>query len=178
MRLKKDQLITAGIVVAMCSAYVVVIFLPGVKRHAALQERVDAAEARLAAPAPDIDAAEVELAQAQQRLVDETKALPERLDSSALLGDLADALNRPDLGEGQITQADAKQYANYGIQPVHMEFRGDFSEAFLALREVESLERPIRIERLELIGNPDETSGAIEAVVQVSAFFGQEAGNE
>ena len=178
MRLKKDQLITASVVVAMCSAYAGLIHLPGVKRQKAMQQRVQAAEARLAATPPDIEAAQRELAQAQQRLADETKALPERIDSSSLLGDLADALDRPALREGQITQADAKGYANYGIQPVHMEFRGDFSDAFMALREIESLARPIRIERLELIGSPDESSGAIEAVVQISAFYGQEAGNE
>lgn len=177
--IKKDRLKTAGIIVLLVAGYALLVFRPGVQQRKALQAQADSLQQQIAEfDAPDLAALQHEADTALRRLEAEARAMPAEQEVFLVLDGVTGSLETQGITDHMASQSDPKWYADYAVQPIHLEFQGDFADTFAALRAIEQMDRPVRIDRLELIGDAHETSGHVTAVVQLSAFFDGEPGYE
>ena len=176
---KKDRLKTVGIIALMIGGYALFVYRPGVQQRSALQAHVATLQTQTQAiAAPDLEALRQQADEAQARFDAERTPIPQENEVFLVLDGMTRSLEAHGITDHTVSQSDPRRFADYCIQPVLLEFTGDFAATFAALRTIEQLERPLRIDRLELIGDHNDTSGHITAVVQLSAFFSQEQGHE
>ena len=176
---KKDRLKTAGIIALMVAGYALFIYRPSVQQQNAMQERVTQLQQQIDGfDQPDLTALRHEADQAQAKLDAVRFTMPQEQEVFLVLDGVTGSLEAQGILDHTASQSDPKWFADYAIQPIHLEFSGDFSEAFAAIQAIETMDRPVRIDRLELVGDTNNTSGHITAVVQLSAFFEGEQGHE
>jgi Tfp pilus assembly protein PilO len=177
--LKKDQLKTLGLVALMIAGYVVLVHLPGAERRAALMEQVRLAEEALARDRGlDLEAMRADAQQAQAELEADERPLPAERDVFRVLDGVSGSLLDRGIRNHELSQGDPRRYRDYTLQPISLEFQGGFTDAFAALQRVETMRYPVRIDRLEMIGDTDDTRGEVLTVVQLGAFVDEEADDE
>ena len=177
--LKKDQLKTVGVVALMIAGYVLFVYLPSGRHQEALAEQVQQDQQRLDEMREiDLGALRDEVAAEQAKLKAEQRPLPTQREVYVVLDGVSGSLLDEQSVEHQLTQSDPRHFANYGVQPIDLDFEGGFTEAFTALSAIEQMPYPVRIERLELVGDADDADGRIHAAVRLSAFFEEGSGHE
>lgn len=177
--IKKDQVKTLGLVVFMITGYVLLVHVPGAKRHDALAEQVREAEALLAADtAPDLARLEARAQEAKAQLQQDERPLASQRDVFVVLDGVSGSLLDQGITDHQLSQGDMRRYRDYTVQPMSLEFQGGFTDAFAALQQLENMEHPVRIDRLEIIGDTDDAQGRVLTVVQLGTFLKDEAEDE
>ncbi|XAM01089.1 type 4a pilus biogenesis protein PilO [Phycisphaeraceae bacterium D3-23] len=176
---KSDRIKTAGIIALMVAGYALLIYRPGVQQRNAEHERVAQLQEQINGfDQPDLIALRYEADQAQARLDAVRYTMPAEQEVFLVLDGVTGSLEAQGILDHTASQSDPRWFADYAVQPIHLEFNGDFTDAFAALHAIETMDRPVRVDRLELVGNTNDTSGHITAVVQLSAFFDGEQGHE
>lgn len=177
--LKKDQLKTLGLVALMIAGYVMLVHLPGAQRRTALTEQIRLAEAALAEDSGlDLEAMRADAQQAQAELEADERPLPDERDVFRVLDGVSGSLLARGISNHELTQGDPRRYRDYTLQPISLEFQGGFADAFAALQQVETMRYPVRIDRLEMIGDTEDARGEVLTVVQLGAFVDEEADDE
>ncbi|MFI4859734.1 MAG: type 4a pilus biogenesis protein PilO [Phycisphaerales bacterium JB063] len=169
---KQDRLKTVGIITLMIAAYALFIYRPGIQQRKALEQRVAQLEQQTSDfERPDLDALREQAENARAQLAAVPYTLPPEHEVFLVLDGVTGSLESQGILDHTASQSDPRWYADYAVQPIHLEFTGDFTDTYVALHTIETMDHPVRIERLELTGDTNETSGYITAVVQISAFF-------
>ncbi|MEM9415534.1 MAG: type 4a pilus biogenesis protein PilO [Planctomycetota bacterium] len=170
--LKKDQLKTAGVIVLLVAGYVLFIHRPGIKQRDALRAEAAALEQQIAEiDTQDLRALQQNVDTARERLEAECRTMPAEQEAFLVFDGVTKSLEGQGISNLAASQSDPREFADYTVQPIYLEFEGDFEDAFAALQAIEQMDHPVRIDRLELIGDTHETSGYVVAVVQLSAFL-------
>lgn len=172
MRIKKDQIKTLGVVAVMIAAYLMLIHLPGQRQRTALRTQVQAMQQQVDEQTDtDLPTLRAEAERVRRQLAAEERAICGERDVYLVLDGVSGALAAEGITDHRLAQSDPKRYADYAVQPVQLEFQGPFTDAFAALRAIETQAHPVRIDRIELVGDADEPTGQVMAVVQLSTFY-------
>lgn len=109
--------------------------------RALVREQVDSAAVRRLAERVD---------ELEAQLAGVDRVVPDSVELASLFGDLSGFLGAEGVAGGAIEQGNARQEAAYTIIPVVMTFKGDFPAVFEVVRQIESLHRIVRINRLDI----------------------------
>ena len=177
--LQKDQIKTLGIIALLIAGYALFVYLPSAQRRSALAHEIREAETALIQyTAPDQAAIDAQAEAARAALARDERPLPAGHEVFLVLDGISGAFLDHGIANHQLTQSDPKRYRDYAVQPIHIEFRGRFVDAFAVLKQIEKMTYPVRVDRMELASGVDQTTGEVTALVQLSAFFDTETGHE
>lgn len=172
MRIKKDQIKTLGVIAVMMTAYTLLIHLPGQRQQTALRGEVDQMQQEVDGLAElDLEALRRRADTTRAALTQDERTLPGEHGVFLVLDGVSGSLAAQGITDHQLMQGDPMRFADYAVQPAQLEFRGAFTDAFAALQAIEQMDHPVRIDRLELIGEAEDTGGQVLAVVQLSTFY-------
>ena len=120
---------------------------------------------------PDLDPLRSEIFELRAELRERPDSLP--------VGDLHDRVlhhvSNTLIGHG-VTQYDTSYrepafFARFAVTPIDVQFETGFAQAFDVIRLIEEEDPGVRIERLELVGNEDDTFGRVGVNMEMSSFF-------
>lgn len=172
MRIESDIIKTACVVLLLCVVYGTVVFWPSQKQNQALAQELVAKQAQLEQmPVPDLAPLREEIAGLRAELRDSAVELPRGASPYRVLDSLSEAITKNGVAVYDTAQRPSKAYARFAVTPVDVAFKSGFDQAFTVLRAIETSDAPVRIERLELTGSPDESSGFVGVTLQMSSFY-------
>lgn len=172
MRIESDMAKTASVVLLLCGVYGGVVFWPGEKQHKALAAEIQTRQAQLdQMHVPDLTPLRSEIAQLRAELRDSAVSLPNGASPYRVLDMVSEAITRNGVTVYDTSQLRPETYARFSVMPVDVKFNCGFDRAFEVLRAIEQSDQPVRIERLELTGSPDETTGHVGVTMRMSSFF-------
>ena len=120
---------------------------------------------------PDLAPLREEIAALRAELRDSAIDLPEGASPYRVLDQVSEAITHNGLSVYDTSHRDPKHYARFSVTPVEVEFNTNFERAFDVLRKIESSDKTMRIERLELTGSSDEATGHVGVSLEISSFF-------
>lgn len=186
MRIERDEVQTAAIIAALIAAFVFGLYLPHRKKVAQTEAQITTLQAQLQADPNDtrhLVALVEEVESLKQSLTGAQQYVPPQSELAELLKQLSADLESigseggPSTVTGQETQTRAiANYSNYSVLPVGMRFQTTFASAFNFLERIESMQRLVRIDVLEMSWNnqPERRlyrDVPLDVRMSLSAFF-------
>lgn len=172
MRIESDILKTACVVLLLCVVYGGVAFWPNQKQNQALANDLQQKQAQLDQQVvPDLAPLRGEIVELRAELRDSAITLPQGASPYRVLDEVSEAITSNGVTVYDTSHRPSKAYARFAVTPVDVQFNAGFERAFEVLRTIERSEAPMRIERLELSGSSDETSGYVGVSLQMSSFY-------
>lgn len=172
MRIESDIVKTVCVIVLLCGVYGGVVFWPSQKQNQALAQEIQTKREQLdARQLPDLAPLRNEIADLRAELRDSAVQLPEGASPHRVLDGLSDAITKNGVTVYDTAQRPSKRYARFSVTPVDVQFNAGFETAFAVLRSIETSNQPLRVERLELNGSADETTGHVGVSLQLSSFY-------
>ncbi|MFN3168521.1 MAG: type 4a pilus biogenesis protein PilO [Phycisphaeraceae bacterium] len=172
MRIESDIVKTACVVALLCGVYGGVVFWPSQKQNQALAGEIQTKREQLAAKQPpNLAPLRGEIAELRAELRDSAVELPEGASPHRVLDGLSEAITSNGVTVYDTSQRPSKTFARFAVTPVDLQFNTGFENAFAVLRSIESSNQPLRVERLEMTGSADETTGHVGVSLQLSSFY-------
>jgi len=97
--------------------------------------------------------------------------VPDTPEIAKVLRSLTDALVRYQVQDQAIETRPNKSYLNYSAIPLSIRFEADFLSTYAAIREIESMSRLIRIDRLNIRSVPGRDLAEPQIEMEVTTFF-------
>jgi len=177
MKIEKDILKTIGVVLVLVLVYGVVVFWPTQRQNKALADDVQAKRAELEKmDRPDLEPIRAQIKSLREELRERSIALPDGELHDQVLAHVSDTLRSNNVTVYETSVRNAKHYKRFAATPIDVSFEGGFLSAFEAINRIENAGPPVRIEHLELAGDPDDASGFVVVNMQLSSFFLTEEG--
>lgn len=172
MRIEGDIVKTAVIVGLLCTVYGGMVFWPSEKQNKAMAAEIQSKQDELVKRGtPDLAPLRAEIVELRAELRESAIELPSGESPFRVLDSLSEAITSNGVTLYDTSQRKSERYARFAVTPVDVQFSCRFDQAFKVLRTIESSRQPIRIERMEMTGSKDETTGFIDVNMQMSSFF-------
>jgi Tfp pilus assembly protein PilO len=174
MRIERDQVKTVVVLGAMAATFVLTIWLPDRLTAAHARQRMGEAQTELQGgdqAQQQLPALRREAADLQRQLDAAAKYVPAEPEMAQLMRELQDTLERHQARDINTRHGDEFRGANYNVIPITLQFHARFIDAFLFLEHIESMNRLVRIDKLDLIGERQSPGAPLEVTVQFSAFY-------
>ena len=153
MRIEKDQIISGVVLVVLAAVFVFGAWMPMRSKKAALVARIDRLNQELGPQRAEI-ANLAGLVEQEQLLTNEleqaTRYVPEDVQLAALLSDLNAQIDALGVQDAKIEQEDMIIGIDYQIIPLSLRLKGKFLPIFDFVRQIESMDRLVRINSLEI----------------------------
>lgn len=153
MHLDKDLLKSSALIVVMIAGYIFGVWVPRDVKDGRLQDRVAKAKAELAqvnARVEDPALLRDQVARLQRESDEEGAFVPETHEMASLLRSLSQRLATRGVQDQSLQTKPIVRGAKYEVIPVSLTFRARSRDVFDVLREVESMNRLIRVTLLEV----------------------------
>ncbi|MEX0777601.1 MAG: type 4a pilus biogenesis protein PilO [Phycisphaeraceae bacterium] len=174
MRFERDQVRTLMIFAVLGAVFALGLWLPMHYRGGSLRQRVEEAQRQIAgdrARAASLDELDQEIAQLKAALNNSPGQVPQTGELANLLRRVSNLMHAQDLKEQQVVTQSVTQGQDFSIIPLSLEFKGTFTQVARFVREVETMERLIRVTRLEVRGVNKEPGGPVSVGVDLCTFF-------
>jgi Tfp pilus assembly protein PilO len=167
-----------AVLLGLLALFAVAVLVPYGIKEARLRERIEAARSDLGIGEVDNDGL--------VRLYDEVEDLREQVggrgqyvpnedEISLVLQDLSRLINAPGVTEQEIITNKAKEFLDYNILPVKMQFSAPFATAYDLVKRIESLSRVVRVDGLAVEAQEDYPFRPLVVNLELSAFFASES---
>ncbi len=98
------------------------------------------------------------------------RAIPPQDELGDFLENIDQIARQSGLGEMNVVPSDVVEGANLNCHPIEMNFRGDLAGIYGFLRQIESLPRIVRVQRLEL-GSMEGAGAELAASLTVHVYY-------
>lgn len=179
-RIPKDVWITAGVLVAVTACFGAFVLYPAYRERQTNTARLEGAKARLAevnASQVELDQLSVEVAELRELAAADEYFVPEEPELSPLLRGWTESIRKQGIQDQELVTQDFKQFAEYSVIPVSLEFESGFAQVRAALEAIETHRRLTAVEHMELRvrsnGRSDEaeTDPLVEASLSMNTYF-------
>ncbi len=174
MKIKNEKVKTVVIIGGMFVLFVGVVLVPYGLRDASLQRRIDKARTELGIDSVD-NAGLVRLyedvKQRRSKLDSRGKYIPDEDGISRVIKDFSSLINAQGVTGQEIITVQAKEYADYNILPVKIQFNAQFATAFDLIERIEKLSSVVRIDRLDVEADNSYPSQPLTVNMELSAFY-------
>lgn len=177
MKINREMLKTAAVVLGLLGLFAGGVLVPYSFRDASLKKRIDAARSTLGIGEVD-NAGLVRLYDEVQSLRDELgggQHIPDEAEISTVLQDLSGLINAPGVSGQEIVTLKSGYYADYNILPIKIQFNAPFATAFDLVKRIEQLSSVVRVDRIEAEALPGYPSSPLTVNLELSAFFMSES---
>lgn len=178
MRIESDVMKTAAIIVLLVGVYGVGVFWPSRQQNHVLAQEIQRKQGDLSQmPTPNLVPVRKEIASLRAELRERSVALPKGDLDDRLLHHISDTLIHHGVTLYETSYRQTKAYKRFSVTPIDVRFETNFTNAFEIIKQIENAGPPVRIERLDITGRQDDTSGMVEVSIELSSFF-EPAGKE
>jgi Tfp pilus assembly protein PilO len=174
VHIEKDQLVTLGMVVALGALFAVGVWMPARERSVEIERRITAAKSELGMTAVAKD----ELTQLNAQVTDLRKVVsgaqryvPVGDEIAEVVRGVNEALREHGVTEQEMIARSTRRFADHCEIPLTVEYRSSFPVVFGALRQIESMPRLIRVDRLTLSSNPADPAKPLDVHIQMTTFY-------
>lgn len=179
MRIESDIVKTGAIVGILIATYAGVVFWPGQKQNQALADEIRNKQTELdQAPRPDLAPVRQEIVSLRAELRERSVVLPKGDLDDRVLHHVSDTLIQHGVVEYETSYRETRAYKRFSMTPIDVRFDTNFADAFEIIKQIETAGPPVRIERLDMVGNEDDTQGLVEVTLELSSFFEPEPGGQ
>jgi Tfp pilus assembly protein PilO len=174
MHLERDQINAIVTVAFLSAAFVFGLWLPHQVREKQLNERIEAAQKEMgfnrdnARTMTNLAREVIELKKIVSTM---DKHVPESSELAQLLRSLSTELANSTVAGQEILAHPIVHGRDYNVIPLTLLFRGSFRDVFSFLKKSESMRRLIRINRVEIQGDSDQSENDLDVRVELSTFF-------
>ncbi len=173
MRIERDQLMLIGTMVAMFGAFIAFGYMPIHGQRKQARGQIEAYRTQLGmdlAGSKELPKLEAEVVALREACSGAQRDVPTQSELASLLRALSSELDRQHATDKEVQTRAVVQGADYNVLPVSLRFSSSFRSVYAFLRQVESMPRLIRIDRMELTNKPD-SGGRLNAHIELSTFF-------
>lgn len=171
-KIESDILKTAGVVVVLVVVFTAVVLWPSMRQNQVLAEEARARQAELTQmQRPDLAPLREEINQLRAELRERSVTLPVGELHDRVLHHVSDTLLAEGVTLYETSYRESKAYRRFSMTPIDVDFDSRFASAFRVLHQIENQGPPVRVERLEMRGTPDEPTSVVEVNLQLSSFF-------
>jgi Tfp pilus assembly protein PilO len=174
MRFERDQLRVLIILGVMLSIFMVAFWLPNRLHERRLHAELIKADQHLAGDqrSPDALASMVKQAADLRSLTQQSqKYVPQTDELSQLLRQLSLELEGQHVTGQEIQTGSIVHGEVYSVVPITLRFKGSFPAVYGFLKRIESMNRMVRITRLELDGDAQRTDELLTIRLEIYTFF-------
>lgn len=168
---------TTLVLALAASSLVVGLWYPMNRRHQQVQQQLTQAQSELAQQTLKTGSP-LQLQQQIRTIKNELgrrgSQVPTQNDVPALLRTLSQLAESQQLGEAQIINRPVLAGDQYQAVPMAIQFKGPFPQAFGMLKDVESMERLLRVTRLDVSRDTSVATGGpanVNVSLELAAFF-------
>lgn len=172
MKIESDILKTVAVIVVLVGVFGGVVYWPSSQQDKVLAQEIQDKQQKLnEIPLPNLEPLRAEIASLRAELRERAVTLPAGDHHDRVLHHVSDTLIDNDVVLYETSYSKPEFYSRFAVTPIDVDFEGRFTQAFNVLRQIESDGPPVRLERLEMYGDPDDTSGQVKVNVEMSSFF-------
>lgn len=172
MRIESDILKTAAIVALLAGVYGGVVFWPSQKQNQAMADEIVNKQTQLdQAPRPNLEPVRKDINSLRAELRERSIVLPTGDLDDRILYHVSDTLIRHGVTLYETSYRQTKAYKRFAMTPIDVSFETNFANAFAIVKEIENAGPPVRIERLDITGREDDSTGQVEVTFELSSFF-------
>lgn len=172
MRIESDVMKTAVIVALLVGVYGGVVFWPSQKQNQALADEIVNKQAQLAETnRPDLEPVREQIASLRAELRERAVVLPKGALDDRVLHHVSDTLIQQGVTLYETSYRQTKAFQRFAMTPIDVQFEANFADAFEIIKRVENAGPPVRIERLDIVGSEDDSTGQVEVTIELSSFF-------
>lgn len=172
MRIESDVIKTVVVVALLFGVYGGVVFWPAQKQNQALADEVINKQAQLdQSQRPDLTPVREDIAALRAELRERAVVLPKGALDDRVLHHVSDTLIQRGVTLYETSYRPTKEFQRFAMTPIDVQFEANFANAFEIIKSIENAGPPVRIERLEVVGREDDTSGQVEVTIELSSFF-------
>lgn len=172
MRIEKDQIIFVAVLAVIFGVCYAGLILPIRGEQAKVRTQIDAFKSQLGIDligSQELPRLEAQVGELRERLSQAQRGVPPRNELDNLLRSLAHQIDVRRATDHEL-QVRAEQHGvDYSVLPVSLKFTAPFPSVYSFLREVESMPRLIRLDRLEMTTGPE--GGPVTTRIELSTFF-------
>lgn len=170
---EKKQIVIFAVAVAMVAGFVLFRYLPLQKKRKAL-EKAKAAQttalAKTSARQNQMPQLKKQLLEMQNIVGNYQKNIPEQRDLGKFLHKIADLMNTQNLTEQVVQPGDEIEAGKLNCIPVNMQCKGKLEQIFEFYKQLQGLDRLVRIEQMEL-GNENDFSGTVSMQTKAVVYY-------
>lgn len=172
MKIESDILKTAGVVVVLVGVFSGAVLWPSMRQNQVLAQELQGRRAELdRLRRPDLAPLREAISQLRAELRERSVTLPVGELHDRVLHHVSDTLLAEGVTLYETSYRESKAYRRFSMTPIDVDFDSRFASAFRVLHQIENQGPPVRVERLEMRGTPEEPSSVVEVNLQLSSFF-------
>ena len=172
MRIESDVIKTAAIVAVLLGVYGGVVLWPSQKQNQALADEIVNKQAQLdQAPRPTLEPTREDIVSLRAELRERSVVLPKGEMDDRVLHHVSDTLIQRGVTLYETSYRPTRQYKRFAMTPIDVSFETNFANAFEIVKAIENAGPPVRIERLEVVGKEDDSTGQVQVTLELSSFF-------
>jgi Tfp pilus assembly protein PilO len=167
--------VVAGVIVCV---FVLFVYLPLCKRIKAVNQAKAAqtlAIAKGAADSRQLPLLEEQLLKLQKRLGNYKANIPEQNTFGGFLGSVTDLMNENNLKEQEVTPGEKVKADQFNCIPVSIRCKGELAQIFKLYRQLQTLDRLIRIEQVKL-SNDSGYNGLVSMETKAIIYYRAKVG--
>lgn len=173
MQIDKDQKATAAIIVTLLAGFGFGVYLPNQLEIGQLEEGIAQSEGQIAIHdknARGLNDLRVAVADMRVRLKTASKHIPESNELASFLRTVDSELDNQKMIDAEKLTERIVPGQDYNVIPLSLRFKGDYNGLFRFVSKLENEERLIRINRLEVKGQPHKPDEPVDVRVELSTF--------
>lgn len=172
MRIESDILKTAAVVALLVGVYAGVVFWPSQKQNQAMADEILNKQTELSqAPRPDLGPVREDITSLRAELRERSIVLPKGDLDDRVLHHVSDTLISHGVTLYETSYRQTKEFKRFAMTPIDVSFETNFANAFTVIKAIENAGPPVRIERLDITGSENDSSGQVEVTFELSSFF-------
>jgi Tfp pilus assembly protein PilO len=172
----RENWIALGAGVAIVVGFVALVFVPQQGRLQSLRSDITAQKQRLETASQEVAVVPTlmeEIEAMQARYNDFDRQLPRKQDLGEFLGTISETVAQKGL-TGQLTEPGNPVRGDlFHTLPINMRFRGDYLSTGSFLKDLQSMERLTRIQRLQIARDvrTEDPNGPLDIEMQINIYF-------
>lgn len=170
---EKKQIVICAVAVVMVGSFVLFRYLPLQKKRKALEQAKAAqtiAIAKASAQRDQLPALKEQLLKLQSVVGNYQANIPEQRGLGMFLHKIADLMNQQNLTEQVVQPGDEIEAGKLNCIPVNMQCRGKLTQIFEFYKQLQGLDRLLRIEQIEL-DNENDFSGTVSMQTKAVIYY-------
>lgn len=172
MKIESDILKTAAVVVTLVGVFGGLVFWPSMRQNKVLSEQAQSRQAELDQMArPNLKPLREEIVQLRAEMRERAVTLPTGELHDRVLHHVSDTLIDEGVTLYETSYSDSQAYRRFSMTPIDVDFTSRFASAFRVIQQIENDGPPVRIERLQIEGEPNDLASNVEVNMQLSSFF-------
>lgn len=172
MRIESDVVKTTAIVVILVGVYGGAVLWPSQKQNRAMAAAIVHKQDQLSKMTPpDLGPVRSEIDSLQTELSERSMTLPKGALDDRVLHHVSETLVQKGVTLYETSYRDTQTFMHFAMTPIDVRFTTDFVTAFDIIDQIESAGPPVRIERMDIIGDEGHAHDQVQVTIELSSFF-------